>query len=516
MKKNLILQLLICLILISTQAFSQILKLNLTASPEGVCEGDSATLRVTFIPGVNQPRQVTYKWTANPPTAFFPDNSYPTVKVKPNVKTTFTIMVTNVDIPTDTLSGKITVAVTPRPVAFAGKDTVLCVNARYTMDPDVKYGTIFRWNHNGKGSYNDPTKLRAIYIPAPGETGWIKHTLTVTDYEFCHEVKDSLMLGYIEPPFAEIKPPVKQNICLDTKYLLTVDTKNNPAVKVKWRKDSGYGKILDSESTTMTYMPDPYDHGTVLFIVDAYSGGCHNADSISVPIAPIIFEYIPPSLTFCEGKTEFLYVTLCSGCKYKWSTGDTTNYIKLTPTKNTTLMVEVTNREGCYRKDTVDITVVKSPVIDTISRTDPKLEIITVFPPGEGTYAFKVNGQVKQNTTSNVFDYSAYSASADTVYVKVTNLLGCDAEDNFPIPKMKCPNAFSPNGDGINDILLQGRKITVFDRTEKILYQGWDGWDGTLNGRQMPEGTYFYIIFDKDNKVYCKTPVTILRKILTK
>ena len=144
------------------------------------------------------------------------------------------------------------------------------------------------------------------------------------------------------------------------------------------------------------------------------------------------------------------------------------------------------------------------------------MDVITVFPPGEGTYTFAVLGQTRQNTTSNVFDYSAFSATADTVYVKVTNEFGCD--DNLPyvIPKMKCPNAFSPNGDGINDRLLQGRKITVFDRTQKILYQGWDGWDGTLNGRQMPEGTYFYIIFDKDNKVYCKTPVTLLREILTK
>jgi gliding motility-associated-like protein len=516
MKKNLIIQFFICLMLLSTQAFPQILKLNLSASPEGVCEGDSSILRVTYISGVNQPRLVIYKWTASPATAFFPDDSYPTVKVKPNVKTTFKIMVTNADNPLDTLSGKITVAVTSRPLAFAGRDTILCINTRYTMDPDVKYGTIFKWTHNGKGSYSDATKLRATYIPAPGETGWIKHVLSVMDYEFCHEVKDSMMLGYVEPPSVEIKPPVKQNICLDTKYLLTVDTKNNPAVKVKWRKVSGFGEILNSESTTMTYMPDPYDHGTVLFIVDAYSGGCHNADSISVPISPIIFEYIPPGLNFCEGKTEFLCVTPCPGCKYKWSTGDTTNCILITPTKNTSLTIEVTNREGCYRKDTIDIKVNKSPVIDSISRKDPKLDIITVFPPGEGKYAFGVLGQVRQNTTSNVFDYSAFSATADTVYVKVTNEFGCDDNLPYPIPKMKCPNAFSPNGDGINDILLQGRKITVFDRTEKILYQGWDGWDGTLNGRQMPEGTYFYIIFDKDNKVYCKTPVTLLREILSK
>jgi gliding motility-associated-like protein len=81
---------------------------------------------------------------------------------------------------------------------------------------------------------------------------------------------------------------------------------------------------------------------------------------------------------------------------------------------------------------------------------------------------------------------------------------------------MICVDAFSPNGDGINDLLLSGRKITVFDRTQKILYQGWDGWDGRLNGREMPEGTYFYILFNEDNSVFCKTPVTLLRSSLAK
>jgi gliding motility-associated-like protein len=515
MKKNLILQLLICLILISTQAFSQILKLNLTASPEGVCEGDSTALRVTFIPGVNQPRQVKYKWTANPTTAFSPDDSYPTIKVKPNVKTTFTIMVTNVDIPSDTLSGQITIAVTPRPIAFAGKDTILCVNTSYTLDPDVKYGTIFKWNHNGKGSYNDPTKLRATYIPAPGETGWIKHTLTVMDYEFCQEVKDSSMLGYVEPPFAEIKPPIKQKICLDTKYFLTVDTKNNPAVKVKWRKESGYGRILDSESTTMTYMPDPYDHGTILFIVDTYSGACHTTDSISVLISPIIFEYIPPSLAFCEGKTEFLCVNPCTGCRYKWSTGDTTNCILITPSQNTSLTVEITNKEGCFRKDTIDIKVFKNPPVLVIEENKVEKKI-TIKPEAMKIYTFSTKGKVIQSGSNNVFLYADYISITDTIFIRITNDSGCSSNAFYKIPKMICVDAFSPNGDGINDLLLPGRKTIVFDRTEKILYQGWDGWNGTLNGKQMPEGTYFYVLFDENNKVFCKSPVTLLRSSITK
>jgi gliding motility-associated-like protein len=384
------------------------------------------------------------------------------------------------------------------------------------MDPDVLYGTIFKWTTpNGKGTYDNDTKLRAKYTPAPGETGWIKHILTVEDYEYCHQAKDSMVLGYVEPPNVSIQPPVKQNICLDTKYLLTVDTKNNPAVKVKWRKESGYGKIENSENNTMTYVPDPFDRGVVLFIVDAWYGGCHNADSISVPVAPIYFDYIPPSLEFCVGQTEYLCVSPCAGCSYKWSTGETTPCIKLTPTQNTTLMLEMTNIEGCYRKDTVEIKVLPSPPVPKIAE-DKTEKIITITPEEMELYTFMIKGNKVQEGLNNEFAYREYISVADTILISITNDVGCSSDTIFKIPKMICVDAFSPNGDGINDLLLPGRKITVFDRTQKILYQGWDGWNGRLNGREMPEGTYFYILFNEDNSVFCKTPVTLLRSSLAK
>jgi len=513
MKKNLII-LFLCMMVFSIQAYSQLVIVKADASPDGICEGDTDTLNV--VPSWDKEfTQIRIKWTSDKAVVFSPNDSAATVYVKPSGKTRFTVTVTDKKYPSIVKSDFVDIAVTLKPIAFAGKDTIKCVNTPYTLDPDVRLGSIFLWTHNGKGRFDDPAKLRATYIPAVGETGWIKNTLTVMDYEYCHVVKDSMMLGYVEPPSVEIKPPVKQNICLDTKYLLTVDTKNNPAVKIRWRKTNGYGTIQNPESTTMTYVPDPYDHGTVQFIVDAWSGGCYNADTILVPVAPIIFEYIPPSLTFCEGKTEFLCVTPCNGCSYKWSTGETTNCIKIKPTKNATLMVEVTNKEGCYRKDTIDIKVIKSPPVPIIeeNRAD---RMITIKPDAMKTYTFTVKGNIEQDGLNNVFQYGAYMSSADTINISITNDSGCSSDTIYKIPKMICVDAFSPNGDGINDLLLPGRKTIVFDRTEKILYQGWDGWDGRLNGKEMPEGTYFYVLFDENNKVFCKSPVSLLRSSIAK
>lgn len=64
------------------------------------------------------------------------------------------------------------------------------------------------------------------------------------------------------------------------------------------------------------------------------------------------------------------------------------------------------------------------------------------------------------------------------------------------------PNAFSPNGDGINDIYkaksgyksIVEFKAVVFNRWGQKLYE-WtdpeDGWDGTFHGKNVAEGVYF-------------------------
>lgn len=71
------------------------------------------------------------------------------------------------------------------------------------------------------------------------------------------------------------------------------------------------------------------------------------------------------------------------------------------------------------------------------------------------------------------------------------------------------PNAFSPNGDGINDTWRPISKVVdvdhylleVFDRWGHIVYTSRDPhaeWDGTVNGRPMPLGVYgFRAVFNE-------------------
>jgi gliding motility-associated-like protein len=83
------------------------------------------------------------------------------------------------------------------------------------------------------------------------------------------------------------------------------------------------------------------------------------------------------------------------------------------------------------------------------------------------------------------------------------------------------PNTFTPNGDGFNDfwevkglIAYESSTVDVFNRYGERLYHsiGYGvPWDGNFNGRQLPAGTYFYIIDLKAGKPPLSGSVTILR-----
>ncbi len=71
---------------------------------------------------------------------------------------------------------------------------------------------------------------------------------------------------------------------------------------------------------------------------------------------------------------------------------------------------------------------------------------------------------------------------------------------NFPAT-LFVPNAFSPNGDGLNDIFTSAGEfearfnLQIYDRWGKLLFETNNkvaGWDGTVNGQPQPEGVYVF------------------------
>lgn len=96
--------------------------------------------------------------------------------------------------------------------------------------------------------------------------------------------------------------------------------------------------------------------------------------------------------------------------------------------------------------------------------------------------------------------------------VQGTDTLEYEMETPFAVnianSKLEVPNAFTPNGDGINDVykVKDGYEsivqfhAAVFTRSGKRIYE-WtdpaDGWDGTMNGHggvDAPDGAYYFVM----------------------
>jgi gliding motility-associated-like protein len=111
-----------------------------------------------------------------------------------------------------------------------------------------------------------------------------------------------------------------------------------------------------------------------------------------------------------------------------------------------------------------------------------------------------------------------------TYTLTVLSADGCRASDNVFVKVLKAPrvpNAFSPNGDGINDKWVieylesyPGATVEVFNRYGQLVFrsEGYDKpWDGTLNGNPLPVATYYWIINPKNGRKQMNGSVTIIR-----
>ena len=91
--------------------------------------------------------------------------------------------------------------------------------------------------------------------------------------------------------------------------------------------------------------------------------------------------------------------------------------------------------------------------------------------------------------------------------------------------KLEMPNAFSPNGDGINDIYkakdgwksIVKFEAVIYNRRGQKLYSWTDpaaGWDGKFNGKDVKQGVYYVVVKAEgaDGKKYnFKRDVNLLR-----
>lgn len=129
---------------------------------------------------------------------------------------------------------------------------------------------------------------------------------------------------------------------------------------------------------------------------------------------------------------------------------------------------------------------------------------------------FILNTTKAQN--DNVIQYRVTAVkSGEKSVVSVSNIV-----EVMPSAMVYIPNAFSPNGDGLNDVFgVKGHGVTefdlkVYDRWGEMIFQSSDpnlGWDGTYKGRLAQHGVYVYEVTasnETSSKFHKKGTVTLV------
>ncbi|MFM7024336.1 MAG: gliding motility-associated C-terminal domain-containing protein [Flavobacteriales bacterium] len=224
----------------------------------------------------------------------------------------------------------------------------------------------------------------------------------------------------------------------------------------------------------------------------SFKSVCFSEDSVVVVVHPSISVDLGADKNICPGDSNLLKTDLPSNYQFSWSNGATTasTYV----TNAGTYTVNVDNGFGCTDNDTIKL----SPLGIPVSTLESDTTLCFAFVSSYDLHA----GNALNYTWSTGEKTDMISIHGEGTYnLTLSNGKNCSVSDSVNI-KDYCyptffylPNAFSPNGDGINDVFaVQGESIyimrlSIFNRWGELVFETTDpskGWDG--NG--APIGVY--------------------------
>ena len=298
----------------------------------------------------------------------------------------------------------------------------------------------------------------------------------------------------------------------------------------------------------------PYDTMTyVLKVTDANK--CYNYDTVTINVLPRP-EIDLPDQTICYYDSLRLDASEPDIIEWKWSPSqlvdcDTCSTVTVlhndTSATDLSLYLTITNQYACSWTERVKVTIDTGFAItiysDTSIFTGGTVNLTADVDPNLFTYEWKYPDLASlSNISFNNLEFSysypdtfpvvyvSYSENmclrSDTVWIKVIKVPECDSGTVF------VPNAFTPNNDGVNDILYvySGAEsflklFRIYDRWGNLLYEmrnqrlglplmrTAEGWDGTYKGKPLRPDVYvYYLVYQCGDKIYGqKGDVTLLR-----
>jgi gliding motility-associated-like protein len=265
------------------------------------------------------------------------------------------------------------------------------------------------------------------------------------------------------------------------------------------------------------------------FITVSSTDGCSTQDSFFLTVRSLPVVNAGNDTIACSGKT--IQLNGAGGGTLTWTRNGTQlgtgSSLSVTPTQNTFYVLTAKDQYGCTNADVVAVQVVNSPT----ANAGPDKEIM------EGDSVL-LNGSVYGDSV--VYNWSPLSfmtnsqtltplvrPTVDMIYtLTASSLVGCGtSSDNVYVKVYKqitVPNAFTPNGDGINDTwIIDG--LQTYPDNEVMIYNRYGGkvfesygyknaWKGmSANDKPLPAGVYYYVIKTKSTANKLTGWVMILR-----
>jgi gliding motility-associated-like protein len=259
-----------------------------------------------------------------------------------------------------------------------------------------------------------------------------------------------------------------------------------------WVWDMGDGSQYGSLNAAHAYASP----GTYMISLTVTDTVCGRQASATFPV--VVNDGVPQVLlsspVLCPGSSVILDASATPGT-YSWSTGSNEASIEVLEPGVYTVQVE--GEDGCAGSTAVEVVAGTELVFaETVSACPNRAVELNV--PLEGqAYAWSTGGT----------DQTVHVLGAGTYTFVVTDHDGCQHSGTYVVEALDgeaqlfAPNAFTPDGDGINDVFTvegfgqQSAELSIYNRWGELLHRTKDYppvWDGSFNGSTVKQDVYVY------------------------
>lgn len=304
-----------------------------------------------------------------------------------------------------------------------------------------------------------------------------------------------------------------------------------------WQWDFSDGSSSQLASPTVSF-PEPGNLQATLQVIA--SNGCSNSISKSIRLLPRVLPEFDWALACTNTPVLFNNLSqaaIASASEYSWDFGN-----GLASNEQQPVAIAYPNA-GEYRvrlsvisPGCEDLPLVNEQLVRVVQSQVPQRYFKKIMLPGEvlNLQARSVGNQFQWNPASMLENpnasFTRFSGTESVdLTVTITEPSGCSVVDSVEVVVLKTdavwmPTAFSPNGDGLNDVLRpfvagsnQLIRFSIFNRQgTRIFYSSRPeaGWDGTANGRPAAPDVYVWMIEYSDaagKKQVAKGTLTLVR-----